>query len=152
MEIDRKKIIEQVDYELDKKIDEVKPKLPKGLRIAIRRLKQNGELDMAEKIRKEAFFKKVSQKREDIARVQLLDTINDLLKGGSPEEQVEREIRAVWLMNAAHIASPNTRVEDLEQIIDNSDTEGLSDFVETNLPKIRDELKKFFPDDKRTRY
>lgn len=131
---------EQIDY--DRLIAAKETRLPKGLRIYVRRLK---EWEVWDKVKADKVVeKRTAPSREERARKELHRTISLLLQADDPKVEARLEIKSIWLMQAAGVINSAERMEDIIESID-SKAPQLKAFLEGKLAAIRDEVKPFMP-------
>lgn len=115
------------------------PRLPRSIRKYIRELKAEGRWEEAMEIAQRVRENKL-QKREEKARKELNRTILELLTTDDPEVEGEKEIRAIWLLEAAGVINSEERLEELLESLDTKAPQ-LKDLLEQRLVEIRDEVE-----------
>lgn len=115
------------------------PRLPGSIRKYIRDLKAEGRWEEAMEVAQQVRERK-AQKREEKAREELNRTILELLTTNDPEVEGEKEIRAIWLLEAAGVINSEERLEELLESLDTKAPQ-LKDFLDKRLAAIRDEVE-----------
>lgn len=141
----RKQIKEQVDQDLEVLLEKKKPRLPRGLSKKIRDLKASGQQDEANIAYREAIEKKKPLRKEFIARIELYKKIDEIIESDEPHVQVERQIEAVWLMEASGLINDEQRRDNLMEIIEQSENTDLQPEVNRALITARDKLQNLLP-------
>ena|SRR5258708_38428439 len=121
---------------IEQKVEDRLGKLPNGIRKHIRRLKEEGKLEEALKVRKEAVERRSAQQK-------LEDKLNDSLRQailGNEEEQAIGEFTATWIIAKKDNLTPEERIADLQSVYDNHPKE--DKLLEESASKIRDEVSK----------
>ena len=110
----------------DTSVDKRRIRLAKGVRKYIRRLKQSGNHKQADEVERQARREKRPLSRKEKASLELRRTIGEIVDDdGNPHVQVERQIKVIWLMQAAGITDSEQRRDDLNEVFDALDGAGL---------------------------
>jgi len=130
--------IEDRFKKIDRLLDNIHPKLPKGLRTYIRRLKSSGDRNAAEEEYRKA-VEKGRLRRQDIARRELLDVVDDIFTVKDLEEQAKIQIKFTWLLQVSGVIGSEDRIEYLRDIIKSSEEVGVD--VTRPLVEVRDRFQ-----------
>jgi len=125
-----------------------KVRLPKSVRIHIRRLKESGQLEEAIRIRKLAIGKRnVSRSALEKAHKELVETAVDVVTNDDPAEVAKRSIQMLWLLSATGQVHPKDRTEEMREFLDalQETHPQILLKVEPSLPEIRDSVIKLMP-------
>lgn len=114
-------------------------KLPKGIRKYIRRLKQEGKLEEAFRVKKESTERKRSAR--DKLNDKLNENLRDVVLSDNPEQRALGEFTTTWMLSkTGEIPTLEERRADLEQVYRSYPEQ--SDTLETKAPSIIAEVSK----------
>lgn len=130
--------------EILRRVTEKEPRLGRGLRIYIARLKKEGRFEEALRIAYTRRQEKITGRygeAEKALGVGILGIIDDQ---NDENAKALHELRAIWLVAAMGILNRDARVAEIEDLLD-SKGPNLRAFLEGKLLGIRDEMQPFLP-------
>lgn len=127
-----------VSLEIEQKLSDREPRLPKGVRKYIRRLKEDGLFQEAMKVRQSEIGKKKSAGERLAERLNA--DVRTAIVSDNEKDRALGEFDATWILSQTGEIDPHTRMADLDQVYRSYPQQ--EDILETKGPVIVTEVAK----------